>query len=218
MLELKDFFFAIKDEIYCVIKPDKKLPKYSKGSDIDIFCYDSNVLAMKILAIGNKYIIEGFEIFISKNNDQIYIDFKHKKDNKIELRFDIYNSLPAYENVLIKPAFFENILENRIISNLTDDFSIFVPSILDDNILRYIEYQEWYGRRPDKIKHIDYILENNSTFEIKKFLQKLHHYTELPKVESVYPVRNKRVLPISLKKKISKFLPKKIKTFIKRYI
>jgi len=218
MLELKDFFSAIKDEVYCVIKPDINLPKYSKGSDIDIFCYDSNVLSKKILAIGNKYIVEGFEIFISKNNDQIYIDFKNKIDNEIEFRFDIYSSLPEYKNLLIKPAFFENVLENRISFEMNDGFSIFVPCLLDDNILRYIEYQEWYGRRPDKIKHIDYILENNSTLERAIFLQKLHHYTELPRVEVVYPVKKKRMLPASLRKAISKLLPKKIKIIIKRYM
>jgi hypothetical protein len=60
-----------------------------------------------------------------------------------------------------------------------------VPSAIDENILRYIEYQEWYGQRPDKIKHIEYLEEKikSSEININNLLDKLHYYTELPKIE-----------------------------------
>jgi len=108
--------------------------------------------------------------------------------------------------------------------NLSVDCSIFIPSSIDDNILRYIEYQEWYGQRPDKIKHINYILEACTPKEKNKFLEKLHHYTELPPVEARYPVKQNRTYSIKvlaikvLAIKVLSRLPNKVKLFIKRFI
>jgi hypothetical protein len=48
-----------------------------------------------------------------------------------------------------------------------------------------VEDQEWYGQRPDKIKHIEYLEEKikSSEININNLLDKLHYYTELPKIE-----------------------------------
>ena len=57
-----------------------------------------------------------------------------------------------------------------------------VPSQLDENIIRYIEYHEYYAQRPDKIKHIDYIQQSikDSNINTNDFFDKLYYYTEIP--------------------------------------
>jgi hypothetical protein len=61
-----------------------------------------------------------------------------------------------------------------------EEYPVYVPSEIDDLLLRYIEYLEWYQRRPDKIKHLDYILERISSEQDKLiFINKLHNYTKL---------------------------------------
>lgn len=217
-LNLNELFFELKDEVYCIIKPDENLPEYKKGSDIDIFCYDSNNIVSKILKFGNKYVNNDLQIHISNLDSQLYVDFFDKISNLIELRFDIYTSMPIYNNVLIKPAFFDVILENRITKKISNKYNIFIPNDIDNYILRYIEYQEWYGQRPDKIKHINFILNSCNESDKYIFLQKLHYFTALPRPQSTYPIKKTSITPIkSALKKIEK-LSKNTKSFIKNIL
>lgn len=219
ILDLDKFFQEFNHQIYCIIKPSKDLPSYKKGSDIDIFCYDIDKMTAVILNIGNRYIEKGLEIVMSNMNGQRYVDFIHSDTGEIEFRFDVYEVLPTYQKLLIKPAFFENVIENRKLVDLSVDCSIFIPNSIDDNILRYIEYQEWYGQRPDKIKHINYILESCTSKEKNIFLEKLHHYTALPPVESIYPLKQNRNYFIkSIARKVWSKLPAKVKSFIKKFM
>jgi len=219
ILDLNEFFSEFDTVTYCVIKPDSDLPNYKKGSDLDIFCYNIDILAKIILRLGNQYLDKNLDILVTNMGAQTYIDFIHTETGNIEFRFDLYEKLPLYQNILIKPAFFENVLENRILVDFQNGCNIYTPCPIDDHILRYIEYQEWYGQRPDKIKHINYILETCDLQEKNNFLEKLHHYTKLPLVEDAYPVKIKRnnSLKVFAKKLLSK-LPDNVKSFLKRFI
>ena len=108
-LNLNEFFLELNSTTYCIIKPDTRLPNYTIGSDLDIFCYDIDTLVKIILKVGNQYIDKGLEIDVINMEGQIYIDFICLTSGSIEFRFDLYSRLPLYENVFIKPAFFENI-------------------------------------------------------------------------------------------------------------
>lgn len=182
-MDLEKLFKKLEDENYCIIKISKAFPDYSAGEDVDIFCYHPSTVANKILEWGNEYVRDSFEIKVKNDteNDHIYVDFMHGKE--IHLRFDIYGRLPKYKNLLIKPALFESIIEHSNVvdcKNTSSNIKIKVPDKTDEMILRYIEFIEWYNVRPDKIKHLDYImeqLEGNNKF---KFLDKLHHYTAFP--------------------------------------
>jgi len=184
-LILSDFFKELQKEVYCIVKIDPEFPNYKSGSDIDLFCYNAESVSKSILLTGNPYLKEGYEVKVTNHEDrgQIYIDFIIA--DKIEFRFDLYNQLPFYRNVLIKPALFESIIENRVArktANDSDNYVIYVPSLIDEMLIRYIEYHEWYGKRPDKIKHVEFILNKSILGENHLyFMQKLHHYTKLPK-------------------------------------
>ena len=181
-LDLDDFFYSIRQQIYVVIKLDD-FPNYYQGSDIDIFCYDVDALAKQLLTTGNKYVAQGFEIEVTnKSAWQIHIDFHH--DDHLELRFDLYQALPKYQQLRIKEHYIFSVIENaeprlRTFNGL--EYSIYVPANVDELVLRYAEYLEWYERRPDKIKHLDYIVASLSENPGRiSFLDKLHLYTELP--------------------------------------
>lgn len=177
-IDLKQLFKKLEDKQYCVIKLPNDFPEYKIGSDIDMFCYDIEDISRIIIG----YLAKDLTIKVTNNTTQIYIDIMDK--DKIHFRFDLYGSLPTYENILIKEAFFSSVIENSQI--LEQNFCIVkVPSQIDESILRYIEYQEWYRQRPDKIKHIEYLEEKikSSEININNLLDKLHYYTELPKIE-----------------------------------
>lgn len=172
-LDLKDIFEHLKEEQYCIVKKPIKFPKYEEGEDIDIFCYFVERVIEKLLFKLKDY---PFEIKVKKENKRAYIDLL--KDDKIYFRFDIYGEIPKYKNILIKDAFFSSIIENSHFEN-----NIKVPSKIDEMIIRYLEYQEYYAQRPDKIKHIEYIKEYLNEKNKKIFFDKLHYYTELPQLD-----------------------------------
>jgi hypothetical protein len=181
-IDLKPLFEKLIDKAYCVIKLPDEFPQYKIGSDLDIFCYDVEDTARIVLEYFQEIITNDLTLKIINMEDQIYIDVMDK--DKINFRFDLYGALPAYKNILIKEDFFSSVIENSLVIK-GRGAAVKVPSKIDESILRYIEYHEWYEQRPDKIKHIDYLEEKflNKEIEINKFLDKLHYYTKLPKVK-----------------------------------
>ncbi len=180
MLNLRPFIKAIQDEVYCIVKKPEHFPEYYKGSDLDIFCYDIESITKKLIAVGTTFVSHDYEIKITSNKyKQVYLDFV--ASGSIEFRFDLYSQLPSYKNLIIKPALFESIIENRIKVRMDKNTSYFIPNKIDESLIRYLDYHEWYRERPDKVKHIDYIFHHSTKNETQAFLTKLHHYTALPK-------------------------------------
>jgi len=192
ILLINEFIKEIdKNYTYCIIKADPCLPAYKSGSDIDIFCYDIDGVINAIIKKGNNLVGEQLEVEVTRLENQAYVDFVHKNTNVIEFRFDLYSSLPLYNKLNIRSSFFENILENRVCVEVDSGFRMFVPNRIDEFVLRYIEYHEWYSERPDKLKHLEYILTNAEDGERTRLFEKLHYYTALPLVVNTYPlIRN----------------------------
>lgn len=181
-LDLDRLFFQVREQIYVIVKVGD-FPNYYRGSDIDVFCYNKDEFAKQILAVGNWYLDQGFEIkVIDKDESHTYVDFY--LDGELEFRFDLYQSLPKYKRIRLKEHYIYSVIENASVLYRKFDgaqYSIYVPSPVDELLLRYVEYIEWYELRPDKVKHLDYILDAVASDASRiGFLDKLHLYTELP--------------------------------------
>ncbi len=196
-LDLLEFFQLIENESYVVIKPSNKLPDYDIGSDIDIFCYHTDNIVEKTSAFLSNYLHDKSTISVSDSATKVHVDFI--VDNEINFRFDLYKQLPTYKNIRLKPAFFSSVIESSVVRNITENnraTTIKVPSVIDDLILRYVEYHEYYAARPDKIKHIEYIQQKiaDNDNEQLKMLDKLHYYTAFPKIAYREKTFNERLL------------------------
>lgn len=182
-VDLNDFFFNVRKIPYVIIKYDHNFPNYHKGQDIDIFCYDKGQFAQKIFEVGNKYLGKGFEIkVVDISAGHTQIDFFLK--DELHFRFDIYQELPLFKNIKIKNHYIYSVIENAITLQhyfRNKPYLVYIPSRTDDLLLRYVEYIEYYQLRPDKIKHLNYIMKAVKS-EPKRisFLDKLHFYTDLP--------------------------------------
>jgi hypothetical protein len=206
MMNLIPFFRSISSENYCIIKISEQFPQYSPGDDVDIFCYDPDKIARKVLEWGNQYTKNGLEIRVKTQTEYSHATVDFWEGKQIELRFDLYGQLPRYKKLSIKPALFESVIEHSQTVDYTydgEDFTMRVPNLIDDMILRYIEFIEWYNVRPDKLKHLDYIIERADEDKRAIFLNKLHHYTAIPKYYDSGGVWKQ-----SFKKTISKILAK----------
>lgn len=189
-LDLDKFFFNVKDQTYVIIK-NEDFPNYYKGGDIDVFCYDKGAFTKRILSIANSYLDKGFEVKVSnKSESQTYIDFF--LNGELEFRFDLYESLPQYKKIHLKPYYILSVIENATIVQRefnSSQYPLRLSSTVDDFLLRYVEYIEWYELRPDKIKHLDYIIEKIDEDKKTQFLNKLHYYTAFPEYSDSTPVR-----------------------------
>ncbi len=158
-LNLKKFFYVLKDEIYAIMKFNS-IEDYSHGSDLDIFVKNVPDFVKKILSAGLDYLDLGYEIKVMDQlENHTYIDFLYNE--KIAFRFDLYENFEMYKNVAIEKSYFIKILEHSIKVNENFDKKDFFISILnpeDELVFRYLEYVDWFEQRPDKIKHLSYIL------------------------------------------------------------
>jgi len=192
-IDLDRFFYALQDEVYVIVKLGE-FPDYYAGSDIDLFCYDKKMLTKAILQTANDYLGQGFSVSVRyKGENHAYIDFFI--EGNLDFRFDLYQSLPDYQRIHIKPHYLYSVIENAqpLPRNYEGtDYSIYVPSDVDECLLRYLEYVEWYELRPDKIKHLDYITRAIADDSSRiSFLDKLHLYTERPLSQTKEPFYRK---------------------------
>jgi len=196
-INLSEIFINLENQNYCIIKLPDIFPNYDVGSDLDIFCYDVHKVAKIILANLQHFIRKDLKIKMIDNGSQIYIDII--KNNSIHFRFDLYGALPFYKNVNIKSAFFSSVIEHSKLVNVNSS-RIKIPCDIDEAVLRYIEYHEWYAERPDKIKHIKYLEDKikSGKLDVEMFFDKIYYYTSLPDAkDSERMLKNKGIVFIS---------------------
>lgn len=140
----------------------KTLPKAKPeiGSDIDLLCRDKTTLGKQLLRNSQPLISLGYTLRLRElpETDQTHLDIMH--GNQIALRLDLHEGLGAYRRVPIKGTFTTNLLARRTWADLTcptGSIQLPIPDTLDNLVLRYLEYHEWFDARPDKIKHADHI-------------------------------------------------------------
>lgn len=167
---------------YSIIKLPHVFPDYEFGGDIDIFCQDINAFSRHLIKHLNNLITEDIFIKVKKNNNQTHVDII--EGGKLNFRFDLLGEFPKYKNINIKPSFFDIIIENSVPKDF-NKFSIYIPQIYDECILRYIEYIEYIEKRPEKLKHLEYLESKitHNNLDLDYFIERLFYYTALPQPE-----------------------------------
>lgn len=176
LLDLKDIFCELDKEDYCIIRY-RGVDLYNVGDDIDIFCIDPN----SIINIISNYLIanknEDDEIIIENVGEYNHYQLDYRVSSKLYFRFDIYGEMPKYKKVKLKESFFSHVIDNAVY-----DQKLKHSCDVDDLILRYVEFVEYYYIRPDKLKHLEFVRQTISgNYDLqKKFWDYLYYYTEFP--------------------------------------
>ncbi len=183
-INIAEIFKEIEDLNYILIKKPEHFPAYYTGSDLDIICDNKKELIQKILIIGNVYVEKhNFEIRVSSNENTKHTKVDFYFGEMLVLRFDVHEGLPKFKNVKIRDDYSNSLLENKQKLEIKDKektFTINIPADIDELIFRYIEYYEWFERRPDKLKHLKYVEDNIKNENDKKtFFDRLHLYMDL---------------------------------------
>ncbi len=188
-LDLGELFYHLRDDAYAVIK-STDATAYAVGGDLDLFCYSAASTAKKIVEGLSPLLREEDELLVREKSDaHIQVDFN--TEGALEIRFDLYSALPSYKKIHLKEHFVFSVVENaKKVRSTRNEEAYFIKyaSPIDDLILRYVEYIEWYELRPDKVKHLDFIVEAfESSDQRQKMLDKLHAYTAFPSEADAAP-------------------------------
>ena len=110
-LTLGDFFEAVHNQTYVVIKLSEDFPHYSANSDIDILCTDLAQFAKTILTVGNQYVEDlGYEIRVSVKESRQHAKIDFFLDGKLDFRFDLNQRWPQFEHIKVKSELLRDVL------------------------------------------------------------------------------------------------------------
>ncbi|MEO0475282.1 MAG: hypothetical protein AAF085_04810 [Planctomycetota bacterium] len=160
-IDLLKVFDQTEQHEFAVMKtlPDRS-PEF--GSDIDLLCEDKVAIGKQFMHNCRPLIDAGYTIRLRDlpKTNQAHLDLLY--GGRIALRLDLHEGLGAYQQVPIKATFAHRLLGRRTRATIdcpTGVLRLPVPDQLDNLVLQYLEYHEWFDRRPDKIKHAEHIAE-----------------------------------------------------------
>ncbi len=123
-------------------------------------------------------ILDGEECFLRVIEGKYHIHLDLIRENKLWIRLDLIDELDFYTQFSIQNALkFKLFLEREKI--YVNEHEIYVPSHEHELLIRYFEYLEWFERRPDKVKHLDFILANSSPEQRAKLIENAHRFIRL---------------------------------------
>lgn len=185
MLDLSTFFRALEGIDYVLVKMSDSFPVYTQGSDLDMYCRTPSAASRAIVAVANAYIdgVRRLEVTEKPEKHKTIIDLC--RGANLELRFEVFSALPRYRSIELKDWYFRTVLDRSTTRAIQtpkgERFTVRVPHEVDDAVLRYVEFLEWYETRSDKVKHLDYVLSKLETeLSRDRFLDTLHYYTRIP--------------------------------------
>ncbi len=187
MINLHNIFSVLnKKHKYVALKLTEDFPKYTTGAELDIFCQNIDGVLLSILPQMNRHVDEGYEVKLEDKNYHFSICLV--KNNNLHIRLNLYKSLPILKKISIKESLFDVMIERAVKKKFgrskDRQLEIYVPEFYDDLLIKYIEFQEWYSLRGNKIQHAEYIQGSLTNQKKRKnFFDRVHYYTKLSDLE-----------------------------------
>jgi len=150
-----DLLLFFKDMTnYVIIKKDKNFPMFNVGrDDIDIICLDMNKTVEHLEnVLQNNY--SKYKCHFDSKNEHLNIYYDNICYENFIVRFDLFDDIcKMYPSYKISSDVTKEVIQNSII--IENDIS--VPLLKDELMIRRLEYETYIHKRPDKIKHLNYI-------------------------------------------------------------
>ena len=183
----------LQDTRYVIVKMPATFPFISEGSDIDIFALGFEPFVQSTYRAVSELPDHGRSVRVSYLSEtQAHIDVI--RAGTIEVRLDVYCALPEFSGLRLRPLFFSRALDTRIGASVEvgeREVSFFTLEPRYDAALRICEYANYYWSGPDKIHHIEAILELSATTRVEA-IGLLHEMTDLPDTVSLDKMPEKR--------------------------
>ncbi len=186
---------------YILLRKWMDFPSFFPGSDVDLLVidrFDSSLLLQNYFMEFIKD--ESYYLKVTEGKGHIHLDIMEK--DRIFLRIDLIDGFDYFTRFSVQDALKIRIFLSRKTIDV-DNQKVVVPSTEFDLLLRYLEYLEWFDRRPDKIKHIDYILSTATEDQIQELINDTHRYLRYNHKKWPYPI-NQNIFFIDSRKKAIK--------------
>jgi hypothetical protein len=202
---------------YVLLKKWPEFPSFLPGSDIDLLVTDRLSVSKKI----QKYLLEildGKESFLRVNEGRNHIHLDIIREDILWFRLDLVDEFDFFTQFSVQSALkIKLFLEREKID--VDGQEVYIPSPEHELLIRYFEYLEWFERRPDKIKHLDYILANSTPEQRAQLIENTHRFIRLQHAQwqgEVPPRTNSKKPRIKVIRTKVSLLWKKIKSKLSR--
>ena len=166
---------------YVILSPSPDFPNIKSGSDIDLLVEDRNyaekIIVKNLLSEVNK----GFEVIVSVEKSHTHIDLI--KNTSLYIRIDLIDSFIEFKKIKISRSLPIHILTNKIEKKIGEEI-FFFASPLDDLLIRYIEYIEYFEMLPTKEKHLRYLYANLPDGEWNSFIDYCYRFIKI--IHSTY--------------------------------
>jgi hypothetical protein len=178
MIDFKHLFYLIREEPYVFVK-HVEIENLQPLGSLDIFCFNMNNLARKIIDYGSIYLIKDFDINV-ESCGQLKTKIHLSSNDALVFSFVLFQSIPKFENVTVEPSYIHSIIENAqsiYYEYNGNKFPVFAPSKVDKLIWQYIEYLDKHEYMPNGSKYYPAIIDKLSSQRIS-FFDKINIYVK----------------------------------------
>lgn len=161
---------------YVVLRRSDIFPEISVGSDIDILVEDRGYAEKILVEHFLQVDVDNYAIQVDRREAHTHIDLF--ADSVLLLRFDLIDSFEFLNKIHVKLGFCAHVLTNKTRERI-DGKTIYFPAPLDDMLIRYLEYIEYFEAIPTKEKHLSYVLEHAAAAPWSHFIAHVHRFTKL---------------------------------------
>ncbi|WP_156925383.1 hypothetical protein [Nitratidesulfovibrio termitidis] len=161
---------------YVVLRRSDVFPEIRFGGDVDLLVEDRDNAEKIFVEHFLQADVDAYSIQVERRAGHTHIDVF--MENVLFVRFDLIDSFAFLSRIHVKPGFTAHALTNKI-SEIIDGKVIFFPAQLDDLLIRYLEYIEYFETIPTKEKHLAYVLKHAETVSWSDFINHVHRFTKL---------------------------------------
>lgn len=192
--DLARYLGAIRDCEYAIVKLPPHFPALATGEDLDLVAVEKERVVAALIAAARQDVEAGFVARVSYGPDRSFIHLDLVKDEDLHLRFDVASRLSSFGTYRVRSTYTDRIVEGATRSDVViggTTVPVRVAGEIDELVVRYLEYHELFSSRPDKVKHLDYVLRAvESEPERRSFFARLHENIVLPRDEPVVASRS----------------------------
>jgi hypothetical protein len=183
-LDLVPYLSGISACEYVFIKLPRPFLRLHLGEDLDIVAVDKEHVVERLLVAAKDDLESGMVVRVTYGPEHSYVHVDLLRDDLLQMRFDVASKLASFGSYRIKDVYAERMLAAAGRSEVTIrgvTVPIRVADELDELVVRYLEYHELFGTRPDKVKHLEYVMAALETSpRCRAFFGRLHENIELP--------------------------------------
>lgn len=176
--DLARYLSSIRECGYAIVKLPPHFPGLAMGEDLDIVAADKERVVAALLAAARQDVEAGFVARVSYGPERAYVHFDLVKDDELHLRFDVASRLSSFGAYRIRSGYTERIVDGATRKEVAiggTTVPVWVAGETDELVVRYLEYHELFSSRPDKIKHLDYVMRAVEAEPARRaFLDRLH--------------------------------------------